>query len=190
MKDIIEGAISGGIIKNIFEKYTKTKWNLMPVEIGYGQLILDFDDLILGFQICVFAYYTAFLIFLVEIIVSCIINIFTNGWDSMHDIFSKNEYETNDDTTSCSQSIYSLTIEDVSSVSSFPILSIQDNTELDVSPSDRLTNVRSNRLGLEFDDIVADEITNESVASEMDDVAERNINENNQEIEIEIEDYD
>jgi len=180
MKDIIEAAISGGIIKNIFEKYTKSKWNLMPFDIESGQLILDFDDLIIGFQICLFAYYAALLIFLAEVIVSWIVKIFNN------------DHEFSDDTTSCSQSIYSLITEDASSVSSFPVR--RDNAELDVSSvssdSDRLMNARLSRLGLELDDISADGMTAESVASEDDDEAERNINENNQGIEIEIEDYD
>jgi len=112
MKDIIEGAISGGIIKNIFEEYTKSKWNLMPIDIESGQLILDFNDLIISFQFCLFAYYAALLIFLAEVIVSCIVKIYSYGWDSLHDIFFNNDHEFSDDTTSCSQSIYSLTIED------------------------------------------------------------------------------
>ncbi|KAL7013537.1 hypothetical protein ACKWTF_015453 [Chironomus riparius] len=137
MKKIIEGAICGGIIKKIFDKYTKSRWNLEPIDIDLDQLVMDFNDLILGFQISLFAYYAAFVILLAELVVAYIIKVYSDGWDSMPDtrLFSMTKkHQFSDNISSCSQSIYSSSV-DISSIDNSPQNSL--NIGLDVESCDR-----------------------------------------------------
>jgi len=67
--EIIEGLISGGIINYILEKMTKSKWNLMKVQSESEKIVLNLSHLGFGFQICFFALYAAFVIFILEFLV-------------------------------------------------------------------------------------------------------------------------
>lgn len=193
LKEIIEGAISGGIIKRIFETYTKSEWNLAPIGNDSGKLILNFDDLILAFQICLIAFYAAFVIFLIEVIVTIILKICKDGWDSMQDdrlfkIRNRNEFSSN--ITSCSQSIYSSTIADLSSIASSPIHRINIALDVDSIDSD---SVQSIGCSIAFGDAVEDDVNSENSKARDDgefDGTGGNDNGNPEKIEVKIEDFD
>ena len=189
MKDIIEGAISGGIINKMFEKYTKSRWNLESIEIDSDQLTMDFDDLILGFQICLFAYYAALVIFLAELIVSYIIKICSDGWDSISNVSNKNKFSHN--MTSCSDSIYSSSI-DVSSIVSSPRhrLNIALYAESTDSDSEQSMDIRSITYSIAFGDSVDDKMAGKSVKAESDNGTGSDKEDNSAGIVIKIEDFD
>jgi len=68
--EIIDGLISGGIINNILERMTKSKWNLMKVNEGESEkIVLNLSHLGFGFQICFCALYAALVIFILEFFV-------------------------------------------------------------------------------------------------------------------------
>lgn len=68
LDEIIEGLITGGIINWYVEKYTKSKWNEMSMESSQ-KVVLNLSHLGFGFQICFYALYVSFLVFLVELAV-------------------------------------------------------------------------------------------------------------------------
>lgn len=73
LQEIIERLVPSGIINMHFDRYTKSKWNLMSNELGMDRNLIDIGHLKFVFQIYVIAGYVAFLVFLGERIIFSII---------------------------------------------------------------------------------------------------------------------
>lgn len=67
LSEIIEGLISGGIIKWKLEKWTKWKYKISSAPSENEKIVLNLSHLGFGFQICFFFNYVSFLVFLVEL---------------------------------------------------------------------------------------------------------------------------
>jgi hypothetical protein len=72
--EIIQGLVTGGIMKYIVEKMTKSKWNMMDVHVKSQKVVLNFSHLGFGFQICLFALFSALVVFILEFFVFFIKN--------------------------------------------------------------------------------------------------------------------
>lgn len=72
--EIIQGLVTGGIMKYIVEKMTKSKWNMMDIHVKSEKIVLNLSHLGFGFQICFFALYSALVTFILEFFVFWVIN--------------------------------------------------------------------------------------------------------------------
>jgi len=72
--EIIQGLVTGGIMKHIVEKMTKSKWNMMEVHVKTEKVVLNLSHLGFGFQICFYALFTALVAFILEFFVFCVKN--------------------------------------------------------------------------------------------------------------------
>ena len=72
--EIIQGLVTGGIMKFIVEKMTKSKWNMMDVHVKSEKIVLNLSHLGFGFQICFFALFAALLVFILEFFMFCVKN--------------------------------------------------------------------------------------------------------------------
>lgn len=69
LQEIMEGLVTGGFINMLFDRYTKSKWNVISNELGMDRTLIDLSHLAFVFQICLIVYYGAFLVFIGELIV-------------------------------------------------------------------------------------------------------------------------
>ena len=72
--EIIQGLVTGGIMKFLVEKMTKSKWNMMDIHVKSEKVVLNLSHLGFGFQICLFALFTALVVFILEFFVFCVKN--------------------------------------------------------------------------------------------------------------------